>query len=58
MAAEDGVVRRFDAGERIHTENSCKYAPATFTAMLRNAGFETVRLWQDAAGDFAVYYAT
>ena len=53
----DGTVRRFDAGERIHTENSYKYEPALFTAMLRNAGFETVRLWQDAAGDFAVYYA-
>jgi dimethylhistidine N-methyltransferase len=54
----DSVVRRFDAGERIHTENSYKYAPAAFTAMLRSAGFETVRLWQDAAGDFAVYHAT
>jgi dimethylhistidine N-methyltransferase len=53
----DGAVRRFDAGERIHTENSYKYEPAMFTAMLRNAGFETVKLWQDAAGDFAVYYA-
>jgi dimethylhistidine N-methyltransferase len=54
----DGTVRRFHAGERIHTENSYKYEPAAFAALLRDAGFETVRLWQDAAGAFAVYYAT
>jgi uncharacterized SAM-dependent methyltransferase len=51
------VSRRFRAGERIHTENSYKYAPAQFTAMLRAAGFDTVKVWQDAARDFAVYYA-
>lgn len=54
----DGVLRPFHAGERIHTENSYKYSPATFTAMLEHAGFESVQLWQDAAGDFAVYYAS
>ena len=53
----DGGARHFRSGERIHTENSYKYAPAQFTAMLQSAGFESVRLWQDAAGDFAVYYA-
>jgi dimethylhistidine N-methyltransferase len=53
----DGAPRRFRAGERIHTENSYKYAPRQFTAMLRAAGFDTVKVWQDAAGDFAVYYA-
>jgi len=53
----DGVPRRFELGERIHTENSYKYAPAAFTAMLNGAGFETVTRWQDTAGDFAVYYA-
>jgi len=54
----DGIVRIFDAGERIHTENSWKYAPAAFTAMLQRAGFGAVRCWQDPAGDFAVYYAS
>ena len=53
----DGIERRFEAGERVHTENSWKYAPAGFTAMLQRAGFGEVRCWQDPAGDFAVYYA-
>lgn len=53
----DGTARTYRAGERIHTENSYKYAPAEFTAMLERAGFATVRCWQDDAGDFAVYYA-
>jgi len=52
----DGVARTFAAGERIHTENSYKYAPAEFIAMLERAGFAHVRYWQDDAGDFAVYY--
>ena len=52
----DGVARTFRVGERIHTENSYKYAPAEFTAMLEQAGFAHVRCWQDESGDFAVYY--
>jgi L-histidine N-alpha-methyltransferase len=52
----DGVARTFAAGERIHTENSYKYAPPEFAAMLERAGFRDVRCWQDHAGDFAVYY--
>ena len=54
----DGEPRRFRAGERIHTENSYKYAPAAFVEMLRSAGFGAVRCWQDDARDFAVYYAS
>lgn len=54
----DGVARTFETGERIHTENSWKYAPEEFGAMLQRAGFGGVRCWQDAAGDFAVYYAS
>ncbi len=54
----DGVPRTFVAGERIHTENSYKYAPDDFAATLRAAGFAHVRTWSDDAGDFAVYYAT
>ena len=53
----DGVPRRYAAGERIHTENSYKYEPAAFAALLRAAGFSSVRAWQDEPGDFAVYYA-
>ncbi|MEP6942842.1 MAG: L-histidine N(alpha)-methyltransferase [Betaproteobacteria bacterium] len=51
------AVRQFAAGERIHTESSHKYAPAQFTRLLQDAGFAEVTLWQDARGDFAVYYA-
>ncbi|HEY7788054.1 MAG TPA: L-histidine N(alpha)-methyltransferase [Casimicrobiaceae bacterium] len=53
----DGIARAFAAGERIHTENSYKYAPREFIAMLERSGFASVRCWQDDAGDFAVYYA-
>lgn len=50
-------VREFAKGERIHTENSHKYAPHEFSALLESAGFAEVTFWQDARGDFAVYYA-
>jgi len=54
----DGEPRRFEAGERIHTENSYKYAPAEFEAMLRRAGYRTIRCWQDAEAAFAVFHAS
>ena len=47
----------FARGERIHTENSWKYAPEEFAALLTDAGFRRLRCWQDAARDFAVFYA-
>jgi len=52
-----GATRTFAAGERIHTENSYKYAPGDFAQMLQDAGFGEVRCWQDDARDFAVFYA-
>jgi dimethylhistidine N-methyltransferase len=52
-----GRVREFAAGERIHTENSYKYAPVEFGQMLARAGFADTLCWQDARGDFAVFYA-
>jgi len=52
-----GVQRSFAAGERIHTENSYKYAPDEFTTLLRSAGFHGVRCWQDGQRDFAVFHA-
>jgi len=54
----DGIARIFRTGERIHTESSYKYAPPEFIAMLQRAGFIDVRVWQDDAQDFAVYYAS
>ena len=52
-----GAPRAFAAGERIHTENSWKYAPEEFAALLTDAGFRRLRCWQDDARDFAVFYA-
>ncbi|MGZ5892654.1 MAG: L-histidine N(alpha)-methyltransferase, partial [Caldimonas sp.] len=52
-----GGERRFAAGERIHTENSCKYTFERFTALLLDAGFAAPRHWSDTAGRFAVFWA-
>ena len=54
----DGTPRRFSAGERIHTENSYKYSPPEFEALLRQAGWRHMQRWQDEHDDFAVWYAT
>ncbi len=56
-AIVDGHERVFAPGDRIHTENSYKYTPEQFAAVLRRAGFADITVWQDEAGDFAVYYA-
>ena len=50
-------VRRFAAGERIHSENSYKYGGAEFEALLRAAGFGDVRRWANAEGGYFVFYA-
>ncbi|MCP5162201.1 MAG: L-histidine N(alpha)-methyltransferase [Hahellaceae bacterium] len=47
---------RFDEGETIHTENSYKYTPASFTGLARAAGFRVQQEWCDAEQLFAVYY--
>lgn len=52
-----GAERHFAAGERIHTENSCKWAPASFAALLRDAGFTRLQHWTDAQGWFGVWLA-
>ena len=53
-----GGQRRFAAGERIHTENSCKHTVEGFAAMLREAGFAAPRHWTDAQGWFGVFWAS
>jgi dimethylhistidine N-methyltransferase len=45
---------RFRAGERIHTENSYKYAPGQAETMLAAAGFSPESTWTDPRGWFAV----
>ena len=53
-----GGGRHFAAGERIHTENSCKYTVDGFTSLLVEAGFATTRHWIDERGWFAVFWAS
>jgi dimethylhistidine N-methyltransferase len=53
-----GAQRHFKQGERIHTENSCKYTPAQFEALLRAAGFTRIEQWRDTQDWFAVCLAS
>jgi L-histidine N-alpha-methyltransferase len=43
-------------GESIHTENSCKYAPAEFIHLARQAGFDSRALWLDESERFSVHF--
>jgi dimethylhistidine N-methyltransferase len=52
-----GQTRVFERGERIHTENSYKYTPDEFDALIACAGFSTVRRWLADDGDFVVFWA-
>lgn len=52
-----GGSRRFEQGERIHTENSYKYPLPVFTDMLARAGFAQAQAWTDERGWFAVVHA-
>jgi len=49
--------RSFAAGERIHTENSFKYSPQGFSALLTAAGFTDIQLWTDPRAWFALFFA-
>ena len=52
-----GGERRFQQGERIHTENSYKYTPEDFVQLLQQAGFGVTRTWNDANDWFMVCHA-
>ena len=52
-----GGERRFDPGERIHTENSYKLTLAGLSDLLRAAGFASVRTYTDPADRFALALA-
>ncbi|MBL8352118.1 MAG: L-histidine N(alpha)-methyltransferase [Burkholderiaceae bacterium] len=52
-----GGERAFRPGERIHTENSYKWTPEGFGALLRRAGFERLQVWTDPKGWFGVWLA-
>ena len=49
--------RRFEAGERLHTENSYKYTADGFATLLNAAGFKNSQRWLDDKGWFAVFWA-
>jgi dimethylhistidine N-methyltransferase len=46
----------FQAGETIHTENSCKYSVAGFQALARSAGFAPQQCWVDPERLFSIHY--
>ena len=52
-----GGERSFKAGERVHTENSCKYTVEGFAMLLQQAGFGKPQHWTDERGWFAVFWA-
>ena len=54
----DARARRFEAGERIHTENSYKYARGEFEAILLEAGFASVRHWSSPDEGYFVLLAS
>jgi L-histidine Nalpha-methyltransferase len=53
-----GVERSFAKQERIHTENSYKWKPEEFEALLKDAGFAKVQRWTDEQGWFGVLLAS
>jgi len=52
-----GGARHFEAGERIHTENSYKYGVGEFGELLRQSGFRNFKAWTDQRNWFALFYA-
>ncbi|HEY3520207.1 MAG TPA: L-histidine N(alpha)-methyltransferase [Rhodanobacteraceae bacterium] len=50
----DGQVFRFDSGEAMLVEYSCKYAPEEFAALVERAGLRVARTWEDALRRFSV----
>ncbi|MCB9877906.1 MAG: L-histidine N(alpha)-methyltransferase [Planctomycetes bacterium] len=52
-----GGERAFAQGERIHTENSYKYTPDGFRALLERAGLRQVGMWTDQKGWFGFFVA-
>ena len=50
-----GEVFTFAAGERLHTENSYKYAPGEFLQLAQASGFDSAGHWLDAQAYFGLY---
>lgn len=52
-----GAFFNFFAGERIHTENSYKFTPASIAVMLRRCGFRLEKTWMDSNRWFSTVLA-
>lgn len=50
-----GHTIRFAQGETIHTENSYKYAPEHFAALVQDAGWHSAEMWTDEARLFSLH---
>ena len=48
----------FEAGETIHTENSCKFTRESISTLLREGGFHVLTTYTDAQQQFAVTLAS
>ena len=57
MVHDLGSQFHFNAGERIHTENSYKFTSATISRMLRRGGLRLERCWTDPQKWFCVAMA-
>jgi len=53
-----GGERSFEAGERIHSENSYKYTMDSLRSLVGNAGFGDLRIFTDPQSRFAVAVAS
>jgi len=54
----DGTAFRFEQGESILTEISCKYAVEEFASLAAQAGFTVRQVWMDDRRHFSVQYLT
>jgi len=52
-----GKAFHFDAGERIHTENSYKFTSSSIGNLLRESGLQMERCWRDKNDWFAAVLA-
>ncbi len=53
-----GGERRFGDGEALHTEDSFKWTPAAFEALLQRAGWSRVQAWGGTEAGFGVFLAS
>jgi L-histidine N-alpha-methyltransferase len=51
-----GETLTMEKGEGIHTENSYKYTPGDFEALLAWSGFDVRARWTDSRRWFGVFY--